>query len=125
QSGVTPFRSDKSWFGVNGSPDGQWIAGTLLSTTGGPNVLIAPVAGGAPIKTGLGSAPGFVSPTVLWYLGEKTCPASDPCGYDPTIPDGTVHAYDVIGKTDTVISFRKGEEPTVDGDFWYCCSTRV
>jgi hypothetical protein len=125
QGGVATLRPEKSWFGVNSSPGGQWLAGTLLSSAFEPHVLIAPVAGGTAVKTGLGSAPGFVSRTVLWYIGEKACTDVGPCGYDPTAPDGTVHAYDVTTKIDQVLHFRAGEEPVVGADFWYCCSTRV
>jgi len=127
QGGVAAFRPEKYWFGVSSSPDGQWLAGTRLPDTANPHVQIVPVGGGAALNTGLGSGPGFVSPTVVWYIGEKVCNyVTDNCGYDPTIQDGTVHAYDVLTKTDRLVVFRAGEKPEVDGDFyWSCCATRA
>jgi len=78
------------------------------------------------IKTGLGSSPGFVSPTVVWYVGEKLCnPDTDQCGADPTVPDGTVHAYDLVARTDQIVQFATGDSPMAGGLIFLCCTTRV
>jgi len=112
QGGVTSFRPDKwSLYGLTHSPDRQWLAGTVESSGGEPDVLIFPASGGVAVKRPLASDPVFVSPTVVWYAGEKACADSDPCGADSTTGDGTVHAYDVITHTDTVLKFRAGEDP--------------
>jgi len=104
----------------------MWLAGTLLSNNADPHVLIATVAGDTVIKTGLGSGPGFVSPTVVWYVGEKLCDVNtDQCGADPTVPDGTVHAYDVANETDRIVRFVTGESPMAGGLTFLCCTTRV
>jgi len=123
--GAASSRSE-NWFGPTHSPDAMWLAGTLLSNYADPHVLIATVAGDTVIKTGLGSGPGFVSPTVVWYVGEKLCDMStDQCGADPTVPDGTVHAYDVTAKTDRIVRFGIGESPMAAGLIFLCCTTRV
>jgi len=123
--GVAAYRSEK-WFGPTRSADAKWVAGTLLANASDPHVLIAPVAGGAAIKTRLGSAPSFVTPTVVWYVGEKLCgPATDQCGADPTLPDGTVRAYNLTTRSDQLVFFTAGEHPLAGGGIFSCCTTRV
>jgi len=123
--GVSAYRSEK-WFGPTRSAGAQWVAGTLLADYSDPHVLIAPAAGGAAIKTRLGSAPGFVTPTVVWYIGEKLCDAAtDQCGADPTVPDGTVHAYNLATRSDQLVFFTAGEHPLAGGQIFSCCTTRV
>jgi hypothetical protein len=116
QGGMAAFRPEKGFYGLTSSPDARWLAGTVPSTSQEADVLILPAGAGTAVKKRLGSAPQFVSATVLWYAGEKVCADSDPCGYDPSTPNGTVHAFDVTTNTDTVVRFGTGEAPA------FCCS---
>jgi hypothetical protein len=112
--GAKLLRSER-WFGATGSSDGRWLAATLLTDTLQPRVVIVPVGAGRTFVTGLGSSPGFVTPTVVWYAEEAPCPPSTQCGADPTGPDRTVYAFDVTNGSDQVVHFRVGEEPITDG----------
>ena len=104
------------WHGPTSSSDGGWLAATLLTNYAKPRVLIVPVAGGKTFQTGLGSAPTFVTPTVVWYAEEK---ASG--GVDLTAPSGVVHSLDLTNGSDRVVTFRTGEKPTGT----LCCTTRI
>jgi hypothetical protein len=55
---------------------------------------------------------------VIWYAEEKVCSNSDPCGYDPSTPDATVHAFDLKTYVDSIVKFRTGEAPAI------CCLAR-
>jgi hypothetical protein len=118
--GATVLRSER-WFGPTSSSDGRWLAATLLTDTLMPRVVIVPVGGGQTFVTGLGSGPGFVTPTIVWYAEEAPCPPNDQCGADATGPDRTVHAFDVTNGSDQVVRFRIGEEP-IDNGYNYCCA---
>jgi hypothetical protein len=109
------LRSEQ-WWGPNSSSDGRWLAGTLL-TGKGPRVLIAPVGGGTTFTTGLGSGPGFVTPKVVWYAEEVLPPPGG--NGDPTLPNGTVRAFNVTNGSNQVVIFRVGEAPMGD-----CCAPR-
>ncbi len=124
--GATLLRSER-WFTPTSSSDGRWLAGTLLTDQSNPRVVIVPVAGGGTLTTGLGSSPGFVTPTVVWYAEEGpdtsggfTC--SEPCAH-PTTPNGTVRAFDVADGSDQVVRFRLGEAPTTAEGYTVCCTT--
>ena len=111
------------WYGASSSSDGRWLAGTIFTRLGVDHydtsnlrILIVPVGGGVTFTTGLGSSPGFVTPTVVWYAEEA--PKSD--ASDPTWPNGTVHAFDVTNGTDQVVRFRAGEAPVE----LVCCAPR-
>ena len=84
--------------------------------------MIAAVGGGPTLVTGLGSNPGFVTPTTIWYAGQAACPPSDQCGADLTGLDGTVHACDVTSSRDQVVVYRTGEELIKNGS--HCCGPR-
>jgi hypothetical protein len=83
--GVAVLRSQR-WFTPASSPDGRWLAGTLIADTSRPRVLIVPTGAGKTFQTGLASGPGFVAPTVMWYAEESFA-----LGY----PNGVVHAFEV------------------------------
>ena len=124
--GATVFRSER-WFTPTSSPDGRWLAGTLLTDDANPRALIVPVAGGATFTTAPGSSPGFVTQTVVWYAGEGpdtsgTYQCLEPCAH-PTVPDGNVRAFDVVAGTDRVVTFRGGEAPKTTEGFTICCLT--
>ena len=118
--GAKSIRAER-WFGTISSRDGRWLAATAVTDSLQPHVNIVPVGGGQPFRTGLGSSPGFVTPTVVWYQEERPSQA-----YDPTEPDGVYHAFDVTTGTDQVFRFRAGEEPTAKvaadqpPDNWCC-----
>ena len=111
--GATVLRPER-WFTPTSSSDGRWLAGTLLTDTSNPRALIVPVASGGTFTPGLGSSPGFVTPTVVWYAQERATDGG---------PDGTVHAFDVTNGTDRVVTFRSGEGPTIAEGFTVCCLT--
>jgi hypothetical protein len=113
-TGAKLLRSER-WFTPTSSSDGRWLAGTLLTDTSKPHVLIVPAGGGQTFKTGLGSSPGFVTPTVVWYAEERT---------GASVPDGTIHAFDVTNGSDQVVRFRVGEKPTIPNGLTVCCSPR-
>jgi hypothetical protein len=111
-----------NWFGPRSSSDGRWLVATRLNDAWLPHVEILSVDTGPTFITGLGSSPGFVTPTVVWYVEERS---SD--GYDPTAPAGVYHAFDVANGSDQIFRFRVGEEPFAKiasdqppGDF--CCA---
>jgi len=118
--GATVLRPER-WFTPTSSADGRWLAGTLLTDDSNPRALIVPVAGGGTFTTAPGASPGFVSQTVLWYAGEGpdtsgTYQCLEPCAH-PTVPDGSVHAFDLISGTDRLVNFGVGEAPII------CCLT--
>ena len=93
-----------------------------------PLVVDVPVAGGGTFTTAPGASPGFVTQTVLWYAGEGpdtsgTYQCLEPCAH-PTVPDGSVHAFDLTSGTDRVVSFRAGEAPKTPEGYTSCCLTR-
>jgi hypothetical protein len=123
-TGARVLRPDY-WYAPNSSPDGAWLAATEpfrlsnQSDPSYPHVVIVSVAGAKTFKTGLGSAAGFVTPTVAWYAEEGPCAQS--C-ISPTAPNGAIHALDVTNGNDQAFHFRVGEEPIADG-INYCCFT--
>jgi hypothetical protein len=123
-AGAKLFRSEW-WFGATSSSDRRWLAGTIFTRLGVDHydasdlrILIVPVGGGTTFKTGLGSTPGFVTPTVVWYAEEAKCGTN--CAADPTSPNGTVRAFDITNGSDQVVRFRAGEAP---GGYYACCVT--
>jgi hypothetical protein len=125
--GATLLRSE-AWYGATSSPDGHWLAGTLLTDQSNPRVVIAPVAGGRTFTTGLGSSAGFVTPTVVWYAEEGPDTSGsyqclEPCSH-PTVSNGTVRAFDVTTGTDLIVGFRAGERPTAAEGYILCCTPR-
>ena len=126
-AGAKLFRSEM-WWDPTRSPDGRWLAGTLLTDDANPRVLIVPVAGGGTFTTSLGSSPAFVTSSVAWYAGEGpdtsgSYQCMEPCAH-PTVPDGSVHAFDLTGGIDRVVSFRAGEAPKTPEGYTSCCLTR-
>jgi hypothetical protein len=106
------------WYAPTSSPDGRWVAGTLLADAAAPRAFVAPVDGGQTIRTGLASSPRFVSPTVVWYAVEAL---SAQGGYDATAPNGVIHAIDVVSNTDKVVTFGAGEAPLTETGYPLCC----
>jgi hypothetical protein len=120
--GVKLLRSG-AWYGAASSPDGRWLAGTLLTDPSKPRVLMASVSSTKTFLTrGLASTPGFVTPTWVWYAEEK--PVANG-GIVTTWPDGNVHAFDLTNATDHLVVFRAGEKPVAYGGNTVCCSTEV
>jgi len=123
-TGATVLRPDY-WYAPTSSLDGAWLAATEpfrlsnQSDTSYPRVVIVSVGGTKVFEAGRGSAPGFVTPTVVWYAEEGSCAQS--C-ISPTAPNGTIHAFDVTKGTDQTFHFRAGEEPIADG-INFCCFT--
>lgn len=94
------------------------MAATLLTTYSKPRVLAVAVDGGQTFQTKcLGSAPTFVSPTVIWYAEEGQGTVVDPT----STPNGIVRSLDLTNGSDRVVQFRAGEKPTGT----LCCTTRV
>ena len=125
--GAKPLRSE-AWYAPSSSSDGLWLAGTLLTDYNNPRPLIVRDGALAAFNTGLGSSPGFVSPTVVWYAEEGpdtsgSYQCAEPCSH-PTAPNGAVRAFDVTTGTDAVVRFRAGEGPTTADGFTICCATR-
>jgi hypothetical protein len=114
--GAKVLRSEY-WYGTTSSVEGGWMAATLLTDSSEPRVSIVPVGSGRTFKTGLGSAPTFVTPTKVWYAEE----AKGAPGYDPTEPNGVIHSIDLASGLDQVVQFRAGEKPVGT----LCCTTRV
>ena len=68
-----------------------------------------------------------MTPAVVWYAEEKidtsggfTC--LQPCFY-PSVPDGVIHALDVVNQTDKIVSFHSGQMPRDIYGNVACCST--
>jgi hypothetical protein len=126
-AGATLLRSE-AWYGVTSGSDGKWIAGTRIDVTNAtPRVFIAPLGAGRTFRTGLASSPGFVTPTVVWYAEEKTDTSGgftcmEPCIH-PTVPDGVIHALDVVNLTDKIVRFHTGQAPKDIYGNVACCST--
>jgi hypothetical protein len=115
--GATLLRSEY-WYGPTSSPDGRWLAGTLLTAASAvPSVFIAPLGSGRTFRNGMASSPRFVNPTVVWYALESLTSA----GYDQTTPSGVIHALDVVTQTDKVVTFRAGEAPKTAQGYTLCC----
>jgi len=114
--GAKVLRSEY-WYGVTSSPDGRWLAGVLANDLTQPRVFIAPSGSGRTFRTGLANNPGFVTPTVAWYAEEK----QNPAGYDPTSPDGVIHALDVVNQSDRIVHFNSGQEPKDIYGNLQCC----
>src|SRR5439155_810173 len=106
--GASWLRSEQ-WFGPTSSSGGQWLAATLLTDYAKPRVVIVPIAGGRTLVTGLGSNPGFVTSTTMWYSGEGPCPPGDQCMADSTTPDRTVHAYNVTNGSGPLVAERHAD----------------
>lgn len=123
-TGATVIRPDY-WYAPTSSLNGAWLAATEpfrlsnQSDTSYPRVVIVSVGGSKVYESGLGSAPGFVTPTVVWYAEEGSCAQS--C-ISPTAANGTIHALDVTNGNDQTFHFRVGEEPITDG-YNFCCFT--
>jgi hypothetical protein len=124
-TGATVLRPDY-WYAPTSSLDGAWLAATepfplsnIQSDTSYPHVVIVSMRGAKVFQTGLGSAPGFVTSTVVWYAEEGPCTQ---CGIGPTAPNGTIHALDVTNGRDQTFRFRVGEEPIANG-YSFCCAT--
>jgi hypothetical protein len=114
-AGPKLFRSER-WHGPTSSSNGEWLAATLLNSRSEPHVLVVAVSGSQTFQSkGLGSAPTFITPTVVWYAEER------PDVVGPTSPNGIVHSLDLTDGTDRVVQFRTGEKPTGT----LCCATRV
>jgi hypothetical protein len=116
-TGAKLLRSER-WHGPTSSSDGGWMAATLLSNYSKPRVLVVAISGGQTLQTkGLGSAPTFVTPTVVWYAEEGPGTVVDPT----SAPNGIVRSLDLTNGSDRVVQFRAGEKPTGT----LCCTTRV
>ncbi len=116
------------WYGATSTADGRWLAGTIFTRLGVDRydnsklrTLIVPVGGGATFTTGIGSSPGFITSSVLWYAEEGPCAASGSCGMDVTAPTGTIRAFDITNGTDRIVTFRSGETPKTAEGFTVCC----
>jgi hypothetical protein len=120
KGGVALLRSER-WFTPASSPDGLWLAGTLITDTSKPSVMIVPTGAGQTHRTGLASWPGFVTPTVVWYAEESFI--SDPGGYVGAAPNGVVHAFDVVTQTDRLVHFNTGQSPKLANGAVVCCGT--
>ena len=125
--GAQLIRSE-AWYGATSSPDGLWLAGTLITDVNNPRVLIARDDGGAQFTTALGSNPGFVTSTVVWYAEEGpdtsgSYQCSEPCMH-PTVATGAVRAFDVRNGSDVAVRFRAGEDPRAVEGYTICCATR-
>jgi len=127
-AGATLLRSEW-WYGATSTADGRWLAGTIFTRLGVDRydnsklrTLIVPIGGGATFTTGLGSTPGFITSSVLWYAEEGPCAASGSCGMDITAPTGTIHAFDIMSGTDRIVTFRSGEAPKTADGFTLCCT---
>jgi hypothetical protein len=107
----------ESWFEATSSSDGRWLAATLATDFNLPRVVIAPLGTGRTFRTGLASSASFVTPNVVWYAEEK----KNPAGYNPTSPDGVVHAFDVVNETDRIVTFTAGEVPKDTSGNLQCC----
>ena len=126
-SGGAKLLRSEIWWGPVSSSDGRRAAATLVTDWANPRVVIAPVGGGAALTTGPGSSPIFVSPTVVWYAEEGPDTSGnyqcvEPCSH-PTVPDGTVRAFDVVSGTDRLVTFRVGEAPRTPEGYTMCCLT--
>jgi hypothetical protein len=119
--GPTVLRSER-WFTPTSSSDGRWLAGTLLIDQSRPSVQIVSVAGGETFKTGLGSSPGFVAPTVVWYAEEGPLANGGVAG--DTWPNGVIRAFNLVSGSDQVVQFRAGDAPVAAG-VAICCSTGI
>jgi hypothetical protein len=93
----------------------------LITDTSRPRVLVVPTGAGRTFRTGLASSPGFVTPTVVWYVEEAW--VTDPGGYVGGNPDGVVHALDVVNQTDRIVHFHTGQTPKFSNGVVACCST--
>jgi len=129
-AGTSALRSEW-WYGATSTADGRWLAGTIFTRLGADSydnsklrTLIVPAGGGATFTTGLGSSPGFVTSSVLWYAEEGPCAATGSCGMDATAPTGTIRAFDLTNGTDRVVSFRSGEAPKAAEGYILCCTVR-
>ena len=116
--GATVLRSER-WFTPTSSSDGRWLAGTLLTDQSKPSVQIVQVGGGGTFKTGLGSSPGFVTPTVVWYAEEGPLANGGVAG--DTWPNGVIRAFDLARGSDQVVHFRAGDAPVASG-LVLCCA---
>jgi hypothetical protein len=122
-AGATILRPDY-WYGPSSSTDGKWLAATEpfrlsnQSDPAYPRVVIASVGGATLFESRLGSNPGFVTPTVVWYAEEGPC--TQAC-IGPTSPNGTIHAFDVSSGSDRTFRFRVGEEPLDESGTSFCC----
>jgi hypothetical protein len=117
--GATVLRSE-SWFTPASSSDGRWLAGTLLTDTSKPRVLMSLVGTSKTFLTrGLASSPGFVSPSVVWYAEERALTG----GSFGTWPDSNVHAFNLTNGSDRLVVFRAGEKPVISNGNTMCCST--
>jgi hypothetical protein len=119
--GATLLRSER-WFTPTSSSDGRWLAGTLLTDLSKPSVQIVPVGGGGTFKTGLGSSPGFVTRTVVWYAEEGPLANGGVAG--DIGPNGVVRAFNLASGSDQVVHFRAGEAPTTADGYIICCTPR-
>jgi hypothetical protein len=122
--GLKLLRSE-AWYGATSSTDGLWLAGILAGDN--PRALIVRDGGVTPFTTAPGSSPGFVTQTVVWYAGEGPDTSGsyqcvEPCSH-PTVPDGTVRAFDLVSGTDRVVTFRVGEAPKTPEGYTTCCLT--
>ena len=127
-AGAALLRSEY-WYGVTGSSDGAWLAGTFFTRLGAdsydntkPQGLVVAIGGGRTFQTtGLVSSPGFVTPTVVWYAQEA--PSANGGLAGDTWPTGVIRAFDIASGSDQTVNFRAGEAPNDELPL-LCCAPR-
>jgi hypothetical protein len=121
-AGTTTILRYEHWYGPVASPDGEWLAGTLLTDPATPHAVVVSLKSGRTYDFPLTSTPGFASSTLLLVNVEDRCPPLDRCGADPTAATRYFHAFDPTNGSDQMSGFNAGDEPySSDLDF-LCCA---
>ncbi|HEV2029382.1 MAG TPA: hypothetical protein VGS16_12760 [Candidatus Dormibacteraeota bacterium] len=99
---ISAFLPGVAWIRPKASPGGGQIVYAARDSTGLAHTYIVDTSTGKVRDLGKARAePAFLTPSLIWYQGERSCIASDQCGGNRTVPTGKTYIYDLQDGTET------------------------
>jgi hypothetical protein len=99
---ISSFLPGVKWIRPKASPGGSQIVYAARDSAGWAHTYLVETSSGKVRDLGKGRVePAFLTPSWIWYKGERSCVAADSC--DPSIPviaSGTTYIYDQQDSTE-------------------------
>jgi hypothetical protein len=100
---ISSFLSGVKWIRPKASPGGGQIVYAARDSAGWAHAFLVDISSAQVRDLGKGRfEPAFLTPTLIWYKGERACVPADSC--DPSLPviaSGTTYIYDLQDGTET------------------------
>jgi hypothetical protein len=100
---MSSFLPGVKWIRPKASPGGGQIVYAARDSAGWAHAYLVDISSAKVRDLGKGrSEPAFLTPSLIWYRGERACVTADSC--DPTlavVASGTTYIYDLQDSTET------------------------